>query len=244
MIPNGFNNIGSKDSGGWFIVDKVPESLRVEMDDAANMLMYDMYANRPYQEDLPNFVNKQFEFTYSEEFIAYVLRVLKRYEDKIREHHALPIKHYEFDRFTTNPDVNGNTYTGENGGWVTMQDRYEFQHPHTGENTFNFMYWAKVPYSNTDLKLTSPNPKANSGCLGTDYFIVPNNVQKITSTSNRRNPSNVQEIVELQTTSLYEGHLCIIPHYLYRGCTPFYSTEEYKITYRGEIGITKPSTLI
>lgn len=244
MIRKGFHNVGSEDAGGWFIVDEIPEALRLEMDEAVNMLLYDMYANEPFSDWNTTFINKQFKYQYSEEFIEYTINLIKEHEDNIRKYHATNIKHFDFNNLVTTSDKNNEWYTGPNGGWVTMQDRFEFCHPHTGNNLFNFMYYGRVPYLRTNTKLTSPNTQTDSSILGSDYILAPNNVGKISNSANQKSPPNRLEVISLENTSLSNGHILILPHYLYRGSNPFYCTEEYKITYKGELGEPKPNTFL
>ena len=244
MIRTGYHNVGSKDAGGWFIIDKAPPSIKEEMKEKANLLKYDMYANEPFESYSLSYINKQFKTTYSDQFLEYVKGLILKYEEEIREDYALKISTYDFNKLETIPDVNSPWYTGEKGGWVTMQNRFEFEHPHRGYNLFNFMYWADVPYTAADKKNTSPNVYNSQQGLGQDYVTTPNNRGIITTTATHKTPAISLEHVDLETSKHSEGYICILPPYLYRGATPFYSTEEYKIVYRGELGVKKPITLV
>lgn len=231
----------------YIIVEKVPESIQEEMKSKTDMLLYDMYANPTLDDGLYySQINKAFKIKYSDEFINFVNQTLIKYEAEVREYHNINLKGIDLDKLETNTNLNSPFNHGPNSGFVTLQQRFEFQHPHMGEELFNFKYFGRVPYTRGSEKNCMPNPKAGKHHVGTDYFVAG----AVKETNHPSNPEGNlvprirPQIYELPTSDLYEGALCIYPPYLLRASTPFYSTKEYKVVYEGQLGFRKASTLI
>jgi len=231
----------------YIVVERVPESIQEEMRSKTDMLLYDMYANPILDDGLYNSqINKAFKIKYSDEFVNFIKQTLNKYEIDIREYHHMSLKGIDFDKLETNTNTNSPFNHGPNSGFVTLQQRFEFEHPHMGEGLFNFKYFGRVPYSRGSEHNCMPNPHAGKYHIGSDYFISG----AVKEPNHPSNPSPNwiprirSQIYELPTSDLYEGALCIYPPYLLRGATPFYSTKEFKVVYGGQLGFRKPDTLI
>ena len=231
----------------YLIVERVPESIQEEMRSKTDMLLYDMYANPTLDDGLfYSQINKAFKINYSDEFIDFIKQTLSKYETEVREYHYTNIKGLDLGKLETNTNLNSPFNHGPNSGFVTLQQRFEFEHPHMGEELFNFKYFGRVPYTRSSEQNCMPNPNAGKFHVGSDYFIsgAEKEIQHPSNPSPNWIPRLRSQIYELPTSSLYEGSLCIFPPYLLRGATPFYSTKEFKVTYGGQLGYKKPETLI
>ena len=239
--------LGIADESYFIIVEEAPESIQKEMQEKTNLLLYDMYANqtadvgRGYSQ-----INKAFKISYSDEFISFVNSVLIKHETKIREYHCMPLNGIDFTKLETTPNANSPFYGEGNSGYVTLQGRFEFEFPHTQqEGLFGFMYFGKVPYTRGQEINTMPNQKGIKGTTGIDYFLGAG-THRVRPHSNSPSwmPGYALKKLEINTSNQYEGAICIFPPYLFKGATPFYSTEEYKVVYRGELDFRKPNSFI
>lgn len=243
----GFLSIGEESY--FVIVEKAPESIQIEMKEKTDLLLYDMYANhladkgRGYSQ-----INKAFKISYSDQFMDFVRNVLIKHEDKIREFHDMrkKLQGVDFNKIDTTVDANSPFYGDGYSGYVTLQQRFEFEFPTASNQAlFNFMYFGRVPYTRGQEKKTMPNPNGNAMTTGIDYFLAggPQKIQPM-SMAPTWTPRYGFKKLELPTSSQYEGALCIFPSYLYRAATPFYSTKEYKVVYKGELDFRKPNSFI
>lgn len=241
----GFLSLG--EDSYFVIVEEAPVSIQEEMKEKTDLLLYDMYANqlaekgRKYSQ-----INKAFKFSYSEQFMDFVRNTLIKYEDKIREYHCMKLNGIDFNKLETTTNANSPFYGDGYTGHVTLQQRFEFEYPDaSNEALFNFKYFGRVPYTRSQEKLTMPNPNGEIKTTGVDYFLAGGE-QKHHPLS--MIPSWIPKYgikkLELAISNSYEGAICIYPPYLYTGSTPFYSTKEYKVVYKGELSFRKPKSFI
>jgi hypothetical protein len=231
----------------FVIIEEAPESLQKEMKEKTDLLLYDMYANhladkgRTYSQ-----INKAFKVSYSDKFMDFVRSVLVKHEDRIREFHNMRLNHVDFSKIETTLNANSPFYGDGPSGYVTLQQRFEFEFPTASyEALFNFLYFGRVPYTRGQEKKTMPNPNGNTLTTGIDYFLA-GGVQRVNPMSTIPSwlPGYGLKKFEIPTSSQYEGAICIFPPYLYRATTPFYSTKEYKVVYKGELDFRKPKSFI
>lgn len=239
--------LGIADESYFIIVEEAPESIQKEMKEKTDLLLYDMYANQIADEGRGfSQINKAFKISYSDDFISFVNNVLVKHETKIREFHRKPLNGIDFTKLETSINSNSPFYGEGNSGYVTLQGRFEFEFPHIQpEGLFGFMYFGRVPYTRGQETNTMPNQKGLQETTGVDYFLGAGTHRRHKhSNSPSWMPEYALKKLTLRTSNQYEGAICIFPPYLFKGSTPFYSTEEYKVVYRGELDFRKPNSFI
>ena len=107
--------------------------------------------------------------------------------------------------------------------WVNLQKKYEFNplHDHTGE--LSFVYWINIPY---DLENEEQTPSSKGKAISHPVFsfVYPD----ISSSS----PTCLYNISVDKT---YEGQMIIFPSYLQHQVTPFYTSDNYRISVAGNL---------
>lgn len=111
-----------------------------------------------------------------------------------------------------------------NNLWVNFQKKHEFNPCHNHDGVYSFVIWYKIPYSIEDEMKNSPGKNANSNLAGHFEFSFTNSLGNIWQES-------------LPVDKSWEGTLCLFPSEMIHTVYPFYSSDDYRITVSGNIGL-------
>ena len=108
--------------------------------------------------------------------------------------------------------------------WVNFQKKYEFNPIHTHTGIFSFVIWLQIPYTKEQEKEASPGKFGNTDQAGCFQFHF----------------NDILGGLETQTIfadKTYEGKICVFPAKLRHSVSPFYSSDDYRISVSGNIMI-------
>ena len=120
------------------------------------------------------------------------------------------------------PSQNGYTHI-----WVNFQRKYEHNplHMHSGE--LSFIYWVNIPY---DLEKEKQLPHT----MSSNQQSPPHTTLGFYYPSLSPSPSNItSHHIDIDKT--FEGKMIIFPSWLQHNVTPFYTSEDYRISVAGNI---------
>jgi hypothetical protein len=107
--------------------------------------------------------------------------------------------------------------------WVNLQQKYEFNpiHKHSGE--LSFVYWVNIPY---DLKDEEDRPSSKGNTLQHPVFSFhyPSFDYK-----------DLFSKYDISVSKAYEGRMIIFPSFLHHQVTPFYTSNDYRISVAGNL---------
>jgi len=103
--------------------------------------------------------------------------------------------------------------------WINYQKKYEFNPIHLHGGDFSFVIWYKIPYiaedEETFFKLDS---KTINGCFNFHYEL-----------------EDTVESLTLRVDKTWEKTICVFPAKLQHSVMPFYTSDEYRITFSGNL---------
>jgi hypothetical protein len=155
--------------------------------------------------------------------ISSTVRITKSLKDL--ENIVMPIFHnYNYNYNFVNryySVLNGDLPFVMDDAWVSFQKKYEYNPAHTHPGIASFVIFLKIPFTiDEELKLSpgdSYNP--NSGNFSFYYTDILGNVQR----------------EDLKVDKSWENKLILFPARLKHSVSPFYSSDETRITVAGNI---------
>jgi hypothetical protein len=105
--------------------------------------------------------------------------------------------------------------------WINFQQKHEFNPPHVHTGIFSFALWLKIPY---DLKEEENVFPAMTGTPRTSKFSFHYN-----------NVLGQLQHYALDVDTTYEGKLILFPSSLSHSVSPFFTTNEYRISISGNL---------
>ena len=120
----------------------------------------------------------------------------------------------------TNYKIRNNSDTKNLDIWINLQKKYELNPIHNHAGVLSFVYWVKIPY---DIEEEKKLP-----CFGGNS--VKNPVFSFLHTSN-----GVIEEHSLNVDKSYENQMIIFPANLKHMVTPFYTSDDYRISVAGNL---------
>lgn len=111
--------------------------------------------------------------------------------------------------------------------WVNLQKKYEHNPPHTHGGDLSFVIWLKVPYDIEKEKSLPNLAKATSSSAGGFYFIYPCLSEK-----------GGVGYHYISVDKSIEGHMVIFKSDLQHAVFPFYTSDEYRISVSGNVGVS------
>ena len=108
--------------------------------------------------------------------------------------------------------------------WINFQKKHEFNplHHHNPTDGLSFVYWVKIPYKN-DEESKLPHFKGNTikNPVFTFVYTTPGNLKL------QKHNINVD--------STFEGQMIIFPSWLEHMVTPFYTSDDYRVSVSGNL---------
>jgi hypothetical protein len=108
--------------------------------------------------------------------------------------------------------------------WVNFQKKYEFNPPHNHSGIVSFVIWLNIPFRKEDELKGSPGVESNRHIPGCFNFHYTNILGEITS-------------YPIYADKSLENHALIFPAKLSHSVTPFYSSDEYRVTVAGNFAV-------
>jgi hypothetical protein len=103
--------------------------------------------------------------------------------------------------------------------WINYQKKYEFNPIHFHDGDFSFVIWYKIPYIMEDEKtFFKLDSETINGCF-TFYYELEDTVAGLS----------------LMVDKTWEKTICVFPSKLQHSVMPFYTSDEYRITFSGNL---------
>jgi hypothetical protein len=109
--------------------------------------------------------------------------------------------------------------------WVNFQKKTEYNPIHNHSGVLSFVIWLKIPYDIEEEK-NLPQYKNSKTPYGGFNFIYPDFSVK-----------GGLKTVPIPVSNQYEGVMVVFPSWLGHYVDPFYTSDEYRISIAGNIGI-------
>lgn len=207
---------------GW-LIDNVPKDALSELDSIVKEIRNDKNLYPLYNKQLAGSIDEEFYVPITPKIQAYVTSLIQRYE---KESGGFLQKHYA--------DLTGQQHLSLiflDHFWVNFQKKYEYNPPHTHNGLFSFVIWHTIPYNLEDETKKGPGSKkkllgnkySENGCFSFMFY----NGNKI-------------ETMELPVDKSWEGKICLFPADLNHQVYPFYTSDDYRITFSGNIFLETP----
>jgi len=239
-----FNHLYSKN---WFILKKVPIEAKLAFSELSKRVINNPGSYQPSNEYLIGQIQKEYRVELPDEFLNYLSKILVEYREEIVGNIFEDFSHFDFSNW-----VLGNLYQADDWskkiGWVNFQKKFEYNPSHAHDGHLSFIYWDKVPYTKISEIRNTPSPSATGGenLNGSTVFYFNRDNWYAETNTKRLNPSESfgAKMIALPVTSQWEGTLCIFPSYQLHSVYPFYSSDDYRISYSGNIVFRKPPSLM
>jgi hypothetical protein len=104
--------------------------------------------------------------------------------------------------------------------WVNFQKKYEFNPPHSHDGLLSFVIWIKIPFLMEEELKNSPGAESNTnipGCFNFHYTDILGDLMHCPIYADKK----------------MENHLLMFPAKLNHSVSPFYTSDEYRISVAG-----------
>lgn len=196
---------------GYILVKLLDEELKPIIDEVKE-IQKDFNKGTKHNSELAG--NLQYEFTL-EKCKPHLLRLLKPMVDI-----------YDQETNYFNYDINFKYLQHKElrleNLWVNFMKKYEFNPPHIHGGLFSFVLWLDMPYNIKDELEQASSKNSNYACPGSFLFQYTNCLGGINT-------------LDLQIDKEWNGTLCLFPSKMVHSVTPFYTSDDYRISVSGNL---------
>lgn len=131
--------------------------------------------------------------------------------------------HQHFDDYIKNKRTHKENFDDdmipESPFWVNYQKKNMYNPPHLHSGLFSFVMWVKVPYDIEEEKKIFEKAKEFSQMCSFSFLIPTDNIA----------------FYPIDVSKKYEWEVILFPSYRYHMVTPFYTSDEYRISVAGNL---------
>jgi hypothetical protein len=109
--------------------------------------------------------------------------------------------------------------------WINFQKQYEYNPIHNHAGVLSFTCWIKIPYKLED-ELELPSNKNSASFTGPAFFFHFPTIHPA--------PANITNY-RINVDSSMEGKMIIFPAWLQHSVTPFFTSDDYRISISGNL---------
>jgi len=206
---------------GYFICD-VPENIMdFTRKETSRMITSNFEKRLSFKQGLAGAIEHEYRFSAPTGALnRFFEKIIPEYWNNLdivdeKDHPAKKVYHIP-------PSTNGYTHV-----WANFQKKYEHNPLHMHSGDLSFVYWVKVPYDLEEEKNLphTMTDKQHNPTHSTFAFYYPLSVP--------RAPSLVSHHINVDKT--YEGKMIIFPSWLHHTVTPFYTSDEYRVSIAGNL---------
>lgn len=118
--------------------------------------------------------------------------------------------------------------------WVNFQKKGEYNPFHYHSGVYSYVIWYQIPYYYKDENYTSSKPtEIGKETTNGDFNFYFHN-EKVPNS----NPLQITRPLEKHVDKTFEGYMAVFPSNLPHSVFPFYSSDEFRITISGNIGLS------
>jgi Putative 2OG-Fe(II) oxygenase len=109
--------------------------------------------------------------------------------------------------------------------WVNFQKKYEFNPPHSHDGIISFVIWIQIPFLMQDELANSPGAESNTNIPGCFNFHFTNSLGELKNSA-------------IHADKTMENTLLIFPAKMVHSVSPFYTSDEYRISVAGNFVVS------
>ena len=108
--------------------------------------------------------------------------------------------------------------------WVNFQKKYDFNPLHSHGGLYSFVIWLNIPYDLDEEKKQFPKLEDKQNMVSNFQFAFTDTLGNIS-----------QETIPVDKS--FHGKLCLFPANMRHAVNPFYTSDSYRISVAGNIGL-------
>jgi hypothetical protein len=236
-----------------FMLDSVPDKVVNELDEIYKDIVDNMSEKLTYNHFLAGEIEHEFEADFGKEFRKYIIDLARHYEVKSdsfikKSIHALPLisLNQAFDgegiNYQTKEQKEDSLVYFKNhdipeldlsSGWINLQQKTEYNPMHNHSGLLSFVVWHKIPFlkEKEDLVGGSKNKAVNQERTNGTFNFVHHDGEKV-------------NCVSLGVDNRWENTIAIFPSDLMHMVYPFYTSDEYRVTFSGNLFIKNEQSIL
>jgi hypothetical protein len=197
------------------LVAQVPQSILSKLTDEVNAIIENNFKTaKPYNHDLLGHMRHEYDLSSCiPELEPFVLTLSEMYNDRYQW----------FNERDENYNLTVLKKLRLTHLWVNIQQKHEFNPPHEHTGIMSFVFWLKIPY---DLQKEEAVFPPTSGISRTSKFSF-----------HYSNILGQHRHYMVNVDKNHEGWLTMFPSKLNHSVNPFYTSDEYRISIAGNMGI-------
>lgn len=114
--------------------------------------------------------------------------------------------------------------------WINFQKKGEYNPFHYHDGVYSYVIWYQIPYYHKDENYASTQPSSKSTSNGDFNFYYQDTNDPLHSI---KNIAPLSKFIDKN----FEGYMAVFPSSLPHSVNPFYSSDQFRITISGNIGI-------
>lgn len=189
-----------------YYVDNVPQNIIDELDKFIDQLSLDFSKGEKMNKRLAGHIKKEYYYKASKKVKEFIKNITSKIE-------------HESKLGQTNIPNFFNRKLSITDFWVNFQEKYEYNPLHFHSGLYSLVIWHKIPFNYKDEQKYFPDhPNLANGLFSFHYPYHHYELPNIGDTT-------------LLTDKTAEGKICIFPSNLQHCVYPFYSSDDYRITF-------------
>lgn len=218
-IPEGSASIVHLDTSSFVGMGKLPSNLGKELDTIAEDIKNSNFENQiPHNEDLVGHLKKEFaipEEKLSNEFLSYLVWLAGWLIEHDLSFNSLFSSNCDYKKLLDPRNV-----------WINFQEKHEFNPLHRHSGVLSWVVWNKIPYDVEEEQKVFPKM---AKIKGSEY--------NYTSSFNFIYNDSKMGVMSypILVNKDMENYICIFPSSLNHCVYPFYTSDEYRISFSGNI---------
>ena len=208
----------------WYVICKIPQDVFKTVEDEINEIIK---TNFEHATSYNAFLAGAIEHEYMLHKCESILN--KFFKQVIPEYWRF---NNEFEKAKQLYQIHKNkSMSGKPDIWCNIQKKYEYNPIHNHSGALSFVLYIKIPYDLNKEKVEPHAAKRHQAILPSFSFLYPSIGEVLSGASQR-------VLVNSHTITLdrsYEGMMLIFPAWLQHMVTPFYTSDDYRISVSGNL---------
>lgn len=248
MIKSSQRGIVEFSPNNWILLLDVPINVKQDLNSIFKTTLENKENTISINSHTEYQIQEQYRIQFPDSFFTFLSEALLEWEDRIKSKYVTDIEYLDFTNYGLGQFGTLSDWSEKFGG-MALQKKYEYIPPHIRHAHLSFTYWHKVPYSFVEETAACPSPNASAKKIGI-YPIGADSFYFNTEKNNSYWSKSIPNVAigldkgDIPSSKLYEGVIGIRPSHLMHSASAFYSTDEVKVFFFGDIIFKKTTTII
>lgn len=240
------NNVSNRLRKYGFMLDSIPDNVIKSLNGIVNSINKKPYDYVKINDLLAGEIEKEYQCKFDDTFLSYLDDLLKYYEvrsngfiksyldqtpderlDNLLEKIRIDSINKNIKKNFINIDYTPKLKIDDRDQWVNFQKKYEFNPEHSHSGILSFVIWHDIPFYMEDELDKSPSQKTKLDNRESGYFkFTPQYGEPLSHSSKK---------VLIAADKRFNGTICIFPSVLTHSVYPFYSSDDYRISFSGNL---------